>query len=173
MAFRDLAGELGVQLPYNGRVYSVPPISAELGPRVQALFDVMIDAELAERAGRDPAGPTTEQTELLDDVAERNLFREVLGHVFDEMAADGVPWLVVKRAALAAMADACIGREVAEAAWNGDQVDPPNRAARRAAPARSAPARQAPRASTGGTTSRARKKAAAPSRGHGSSTRGT
>lgn len=174
MAFRDIAGEIGLQLPYNGRTYSIPPVDAELGPQVQALFDVMIGALIADKNGDEAAGPTDETRELLDDLAERQLYRDVLGHAYEEMVADRVPWAVLKRAALAAMTDACMGREQAEAAWNGDPVDPPaNRATKRAA-ARSVPARKGRAVSTGGTTSPAKpKKAATPSRGRGSSTRGS
>ena len=166
MAFKDLFGDLPLHLPYRGRVYTVEPIDAELGPKVQALFDVMMKAQ----AGSTEA-PSEEDVELLSDLGEQQMYPRILGDAFKLMTDDLVPWAVIKRAALAAMFDACISREAAEAAWNGEGKAP-NRASRRAAksPASSARVSKAPPVSTVGTNRSPRKTA---SNGRSSSTTGT
>jgi hypothetical protein len=113
MAFKDLGdwAELGgLRLPVNGRVYCLPPISAELGPRVQALVDLGIDIV----RGKEPA---EDDAEVLDDVSERDLYREVLGDVYDAMQADGVPWVALKHAAMTSIIDAARSRDEAELYW--------------------------------------------------------
>lgn len=172
MAFKDLGdwAELGgLKLPINGRVYTLPPISAELGPRVQALIDLGVDIAL----GNDP---DSGDVEVLDDVAEHDLYREVLGDVYAAMQADGVPWVALKHAALTSMIDAARDRADAEAYW--EQLGKPAPAKK---PAKKPADRQAPkatanktsRASTAGTTSRRKPPAAQPQRGRRSSSTGS
>lgn len=113
MAFKDLGdwAEIGgIKLPVNGRVYSLPAISAELGPRVQALIDFGIDVAL----GNDPSA---DSVAVLDDVGERELYKQVLGPVYDAMVADGVPWVALKHAAMTSIIDATRDREEAEKYW--------------------------------------------------------
>ncbi len=171
MAFKDLGdwAELGgLKLPINGRWYTLPPISAELGPRVQALVDLGVDIALGNEPG-DDAG------EVLDDVAEQDLYKDVLGPVYEAMQADGVPWVALKHAAMTSIIDATRDREEAELYW--EQLGKPVPAKK---PAKKPTDRQAPKAtatrtntaSTGGTTSRKRPAAKAP-RGRRSSNTGS
>lgn len=171
MAFKDLgdwAEQAGLRLPINGRVYVLPPVSAELGPRVQALIDLGIDIA----TGKDPDIEDAE--EVLDDIAERDLYREVLGDAYDAMQTDGVPWTWLKHAALTAMVDAARNR--AEAEWYWEQLGKSEPAKK---PAKRPTDRQAPRAtanrtsrgSTAGMTS-PRKRAAKAPRGERSSNTG-
>ena len=176
MAFKDLGdwAELaGLRLPINGRVYTLPPISAELGPRVQALIDLGIDIARGREPGED-------DTQILDDVAERDLYREVLGDVHGAMQADGVPWVALKHAAMTSIIDATRTREEAESYWEDIQTElgKAKRPAKKPADrllrsARKATANKTSTGSTGGTTSRRRPGKKAAPRGANSSSTGS
>jgi hypothetical protein len=160
MAFKDLgdwADLGGLKLPINGKVYGLPPIDAELGPRLQALVSAGVDVA----QGR---GLSDGDQEVLDDLGERALFRDILGDVYDEMVADKVPWTALKLAAMTSMFDAVLDRKTAEKYWE-TQGKPPARTAKRATKATGSPTK---RVSSGGTTSR-RKPAAKGARGRKSS----
>ena len=172
MAFKDLGdwAELGgLRLPISGKVYQVPPVSAELGPQLQALMSSAGD--MAE--GSDPSDV---DRQVLDDLGEQDLFRRVLGPVYDEMVADGVPWPALKHAAMTVIFDATIDRETAERYWQTLGKPP----AARKKPADRLPPKnpkvteiRTRRASTAGTT-RSRKTAAPrASRGKPSSSTGS
>jgi len=164
MAFRDLGdwAELaGLRLPIAGKTYTLPPISAELGLRLQALFAAGFafargDASAAEQI-------------VLDDQGESDLYREILGTTHDEMTADGVPWAAIKHAAMTAAIDAAVDRETAEKFWASLGKPPGRRPTDRQAP--KATAQQTKRASSAGTTSR--KTAAKATRGRKSSGTGS
>ena len=153
MAFKDLGdwAELGgLKLPIGGKVYSVPPVSAELGPRLEVVMSAGVDVARGNELGEG-------SQEVLDDLGERDLYRDVLGAVYDEMVADKVSWPALKHAALTVMMDAVYDRDTAEQFWQS--LGKP-------APARKKPADRLPpkdpkvteirtkRASTGGTTPR-------------------
>lgn len=147
MAFKDLgdwAQLAGLRLPIGGRVYELPPIDAELGPRVQALIDYGIDIAF----GNDPDGE-----EVLSDVAERDLYKEVLGAAYDAMQADRVPWPALKHAAMTSIIDATRSREEAELYWERlGKPEPANPPVKKPAD-RKATASRTRSGSTGGTTS--------------------
>lgn len=152
MAFKDLgdwADLIGLRLPIGGRVYTLPPISAELGPRVQALIDFGIDIAIGNEGDLDEAG------EVLGDVAERDLYKEVLGPVYEVMQADGVPWAALKHAAMTSIIDSTRDREEAELYWERlgkpEPVETPVKQPRDRA--RKATASKTTKASTAGTTS--------------------
>lgn len=153
MAFKDLGdwAELGgLKLPIGGKVYAVPPVSAELGPRLEVLIAAGVDVARGNDLRDD-------DRQVLDDLGERELYRDVLGPVYDEMLADKVPWPALKHAAMTVMIDAATDRATAERYWQS--LGKP-------APARKKPADRMPpkdpkvteirtrRASTGGTTPR-------------------
>lgn len=178
MGFKDLGdwAELDLALPINSKTYRLPPISAELGPRVQALVEVGVDLAIGRPNALD------KDDVVLDDIAERALYEEILHpcvkhvercgqtpeercprDVYQEMQDDGVPWAVLKIAAMTSMFDAVFGRELAEGYWNSGGKRPAratgNRQARRATASKTKPA------STGGTTRRPGKQATAPDTG--------
>lgn len=100
-----LSGDL--ILPIAGKKYAVPEFDAELGMRVEVILN----------AG---AGKLSERSkQILDDEAERDLYRDVLGPAFDRMVADGVSWPRLKHAALTAMYHFNVSPTFAEAFWNG------------------------------------------------------
>lgn len=122
-------------------------------------------------------------TELLDDEEERDLYKMLLGDVFDEMVADGVKWVWLRHASLTCLMWVSSGLETAERFW-GAAGDPermaPNREARRSKQqAGSAAATSTPRrGSTNGTnrgrgTNGHRHQATRKSRGANSSKSGT
>jgi hypothetical protein len=170
VTFKDLgdwAEIAGLQLPIAGKTYTLPPISAELGPRLQALVSVGFDlnkGRIEDLSDKDKV--------VLDDMGERELFRDILGDVYDEMTADDVPWPALKHAAMTSMFDAVFDRDTAEKYWESlGKVRPPNRAARRSKTTASASATK--KASAAGTTSRrATAKKAAGTAGRRSSSTG-
>jgi hypothetical protein len=175
VAFKDLGdwAELGgLKFPIGGKVYAVPPVSAELGPRLEVVVSVGIDVAKSNELGE-------RNQEVLDDLGERDLYRDVLGPAYGEMVADEVPWPALKHAALTVMMDAVYDRETAEAFW--ESLGKPE-------PARKKPADRLPmswspedpkvteiktrQASTGGTKPR-KSSAAAARRGSRSSNTGS
>ena len=174
MAFKDLGDWAklgGLELPIGGKVYSLPPVSAELGPRLQ----VLVSAGVTIGQGGDL---DDDDKQVLDDLAEKELYRDLLGVAYDEMVADGVPWTALKHAAMTALVDATVNRETAERYWSNLGKPP---AAKRAPkkPSDRLPPKdpkvteiRTRRASTAGTTSR-RTTAPRASRGKPSSSTGT
>lgn len=80
------------------------------------------------------SGGENVNTEMLDDDQERDLYKMLLGPVFDEMLADGVKWVWLRHASLTCLMWVSSGLETAEKFW-GAAGDPermaPNREARR------------------------------------------
>jgi hypothetical protein len=133
MAFRDLSEVLdaGLSLPYKGKTYTVPPVDAETGLRLQRLAEIAAQVAKAAENG----APLDEVA--LDDDAEVDLYRDALGTAYEEMLADRVPWPMLKVAGVTAWLDTAVSREAAEAYWNAAGAPDPealagNRATRRA-----------------------------------------
>lgn len=154
MAFRDL-GELldaGLALPIRGKVYTVPPVDAETGLKLQRLAEVAAQVAEATENGGSLDGVA------LDDAAEVDLYRDALGSAYEEMLADRVSWPALKLAGVTAWLDAAVGREAAEAYWNAagsPEASAGNRETRRAA------ARSTRRPASESGTTRTRKASAA------------
>lgn len=132
MAKFEALGELlddTLTLPAGGKLYTICAPSAETGLRTQAM--VQAAAAAAQNGEGDAA-----DAEVLNDAGERDLYRDVLGDVHDEMIADGVSWPELKHCAITATIWIAAGTEQAETYWKtgGDpsRLAPPNRAARRA-----------------------------------------
>lgn len=172
MGFKDLGdwAEIGgLKLPISGKVYSLPPVSAELGPRLQILMSVGVDVSTGQRVAE------ADQV-VLNDMDERKLYEDVLGTAYGEMVADGVPWPALKHAAMTVMIDATVDRASAEAYWESAGKSPAPAAKKpddRLPPkARKATATRTPKASTAGTTTRKRAASKAATRGRPSSSTG-
>lgn len=114
MALEDWAEISGgpLVLPINGKHYTVPEISIEMGARLNAVF-----------AGTD---------DLLESMSQRELWIMCLGTAYDEMLADQVPDAALSRAGSAAFLFWRGGRLIAEASWNTG-LDPEALAAQAAA----------------------------------------
>lgn len=163
-AYEELAAEPLV-FPVGGKFYTHSPIGVVAGMRL--------------------AGVLTGVDSTLNELPAQELWKLVLGSLWDEMLADDVPAEAVARAGMAALADFQYGRATAEAMWEtGDS--PEALAARVAANSKAskrstssgAAGKTRSRASMSGTTPRpvtrqpAKKKPAAPSRGSRSSSSG-
>ena len=96
-----------LSFPINGKRYTVPPLGIEAGLVLQGVI-----------AGTDK---TFAKKNAVD------LWKLVLGSLWDEMVADGVPLDAATRAGVAALADHQYGRVIAEAAWEAGED--PNRLA--------------------------------------------
>ncbi|MEV0553134.1 hypothetical protein AB0I27_06700 [Streptomyces sp. NPDC050597] len=149
MAFEALSDYLddSLTLPVGGRTYRIEAPSAETGLRVQA---VMQAAAVAAEGGQP-------DREVLDDAAELDLFRAVLGDAYDQLLADGVNWPTLKHVARTALAWIMYDREAAETLWSGGGKAPApvNRADRRARSGAANSTRN-PDSSSGTSTHRAR-----------------
>lgn len=141
----DLDGGATLDLPIGGRTYRIPSPPGRVGLRVQAFMETVVDAARAQEAGK----AVELDAEALDDAAELDLYRDVLGPACDAMVADGVPWEAMKRAALAAMFWVAFDAETAAAVWEGKA---PTAAVRRGRSAAASMTRRP--ASTSGTSPR-------------------
>lgn len=118
MAFKDWS-ELdrggGLSLPINGKTYLVKSPPGRVGVRVQAFMGTIVDAARAQEQGK----PIRLDTVALDDVAELDLYNDVLGATFTEMERDDVPMEAIKHAALTVMMWVAFDEDVARAVWEG------------------------------------------------------
>lgn len=95
-----------LELPIGGKVYVVPPVSLRVGLQL-----------IAARTNPELAGET-----------ELDLWKLVLGPVYQQMLDDDLPVDAVRRAGQTALADYQGGREVAERVWEAG-IDPEFQAA--------------------------------------------
>lgn len=137
--------EAPLEFPINGKKYVLPAIGIEDGLTLAGII-----------TGKNKSASKMEAVEL---------YKLLLGPLWDEMIADGVPLDAASRVGLTALADRQYGRQVAEITWE-TAADPKalqpylarlnsqgNRAQRRSNS--TAGAKKTPRpASTRGTTSR-------------------
>lgn len=133
MALKDLREALksSLKLPIGGTVYEVAPISAELGLRFQDLMDIAAKSKKAQDAEQEYT-PDEQDVEVLNDAAEKDLYKEALGDAWEQMVADGVRFAELKLAALYVIFHAIYGDTFADAYWaSGGKAPAPNRAARR------------------------------------------
>jgi len=173
MPFKDLResrDRARLELPIDGKVYTVYDVDADTGIWAQELAGLALAVE----ADQDIA---PEDVEFLNDDDERDMVRRFLGDTYEEMRADGVGWSDIKHAAMTVWVWILRDEAAAEAYWSGGSASgegaarPGNRASRRASQAM---ARRTPRpGSTSGTRAQPQRPAARnKSRGRGSSTRG-
>lgn len=118
----------------EGKIYTVHSPDAKVGLRLNALADIM-----AKREGKVDISPNDIARLRLDDQAEAEFIRQVLGtELVDEMTSDGVKWEHMQRMSQYAFIRFAISVEAADnAVKNGllsGKVQAPNRAARRKKP---------------------------------------
>lgn len=166
MAKRDLSGFLDDTIEYesvvsssypDGKTYVVRSPSSKTGVWLTAL------AELGLRAAR---GGDVDEADLdslkLDDEQEITLYKHVLGSVYDEMIADGVPWTTLQKHGEDAYIYFAMSPQMADAALEnlGKEQPQPNRATRRTTPRRGG-SKSSP--ASGGIPARTRGQASIPS----------
>ncbi|HUR06993.1 MAG TPA: hypothetical protein VM347_30920 [Nonomuraea sp.] len=153
-----------LRLPVGGKWYVVPAPDAEVGLLCQRLMHASLQAEQGE-AVDDPKLNELAEVVLNDD-EERDLYRRILGPVWNELRADGVSWPKVQHIGATALVWVAAGKDAAAKIWasgGAGEAPAPNRATRRAAAAKSTRSRGSTTTTTRTTASRSRK--AAPSRG--------
>lgn len=99
-AYEEFAQE-PLRFPIGNKVYEVPPLGFEDGIKLHRIID------------RTESAPETPE----------ELWRIVMGDVFDEMVADKVPFLALQRAGFTAITDFQFGRAAAETVWESG-LDP-------------------------------------------------
>lgn len=107
MALEEAAAYLGndLILPIGGKKYRVSEYDAEVGLRVEVVLN----------AG---AGRVSDRArQVLDDEAEKDLYRDVLGDAYDQLFPN-VSWSMLKLAAITAMYHFNVSDEVGEEVWN-------------------------------------------------------
>ena len=114
-----------LELPIQGKTYTIPSPSGEDGLRIQRIATVAVQAVM---------GGAPPDVEALDDGQELDLFRMCLGAVYDELLEDGIEWSWIRHAGLTAMFWITSGVDDALTYWKA-AGDPsrlaPNREARR------------------------------------------
>lgn len=116
MAFEpiDELFDSSLKLPIGGKTYRVPSPTADVGLHCQLV---------AEIGRKQRAGLEVSQADLdmltLDDEAEQQWHRRILGPALDEMVADGVGWERVKHASSTTFTWIVAGTAAAERVWAG------------------------------------------------------
>lgn len=151
MPTRDLSALFGGTLDYpgvpstefpKGKTYKVPSPDAVTGARLT--WQASIGQKLAR--GKD-ISPEERAAVTLSDTEEEDFYKDILGPVYDEMLADGVPWTVLMGVAEDAYL-VITGNEGLADFMLGEAVARPNRAARRAAtPKKTAGSKSSPASS--------------------------
>lgn len=95
-AYEEFAVE-PLQFPIGGKVYTLPELPISVGLKLSGAIAGK-DEEFAQATGTD-------------------LWKLVLGPLWDDMLADNVPTAAITRAGLTALADYQYGRERAEMVW--------------------------------------------------------
>lgn len=165
-SFRELDEffDPSLRLPVGGKVYVIPPPDAEVGLLCQRLMHASLDAEAGKDVDEDGLNQLAET--VLDDDQEKDLYRRILGPVWDELFADRVSWPVIQHVGQTALIWVAAGLEAAAKHWESaaGEADAPNRAQRRAtaSAARSTRSRGSATGTTRTTASRSRKAATSP-----------
>lgn len=144
MAFRDLDEffDPTLRLPIRGKTYVVQSVDAKTGLWCQRALTVGVQAV----SGGDLTEAQIDGLEL-DDAQELDLYRKVLGDVYDEMLADGLPWEILRHAGMTAFMWAAGNKQAAEDYWESPGET-------RREPQDRLPKKSARRGSRAGSTSR-------------------
>ena len=122
MSFKDLADFFDPTLPLliGGKTYTVPSPSAATGLFVQQVMGVAANVQAGNEVDDQSLASLT-----LDDAQEKNLYKRLLGPVYDEFVADELSWEHIKHAGTTCMIWVAQDRDAAEAFWNtGGQPAP-------------------------------------------------
>ncbi|MDE9364587.1 hypothetical protein PZ938_03135 [Luteipulveratus sp. YIM 133132] len=130
-ALSEAVADGALDFPINGKTYTAPAVSAEVGLQAQRFMHLARmegkhdrDVAAAKARGEDIALSVeydAEDQALLDDwTVPETLFENMLGSALDEMYADRVPFALVARAAQTMFMYVTSGEEAAAQAWAGD-----------------------------------------------------
>jgi hypothetical protein len=114
VAFKDLEElvEPWLDLPIQGKTYRIPSVDAKTGIYCQHIVEVTLSVQTGGDVSEDDIAGLQ-----LDDDAERDFNRRLLGEQYDQMLADQVPWEFVKIAAKTVFTWTIQDRDAAEAFW--------------------------------------------------------
>ncbi|GAB2918716.1 hypothetical protein ACFMQL_20565 [Nonomuraea fastidiosa] len=162
MPFKDLDEffDPTLKLPVGGKTYVIPPPSAEVGLLCQRLMHASLTAQSGQQVDEEGLNQLAEL--VFDDEQEKDLYRTILGPVWDELLADGVVWPKIQHIGQTALVWVAAGMEAAAQHWEAGPVGEaaaPTRTA--AAAAKSTRARGSASGTTRTTASR-RQAAASP-----------
>ncbi|MGW5160990.1 DUF7426 family protein [Nonomuraea wenchangensis] len=140
-----------LRLPVKGRVYISPPPDAEVGLLVQRLMNAGIAAEAGQDVDEQELNDLAESV-LTNDSDEKDLYKRLLGPVWDEMFADRLDWPIIQHVGQTALLWVAAGVDAAAKHWEAGagEAEAPNRKARRAAASQARSTRS--RGSRSGTT---------------------
>jgi hypothetical protein len=116
--FAELDRGASLTLPISGTSYEISSPPAGVGLRVQAFMQELMAAQAASAKG----GDIDFDQEVLDDAAELDLYRDVLGSALEAMEADGVSIEAVKHAALTAIVWIAFDEATAARVWEGKAI---------------------------------------------------
>ena len=143
MAFKDLADVLDdtLRIPLSGKEYVIHGVTAETGLWFQAIVEAGKAQADAIRKAKEDGTDAPQEISLPGDIERvleaargRDMQREALGDILDELTADGVSQVRINHLAQTVLMWTVLGREQAEEYFNsGGKAVPPNRAARRTA----------------------------------------
>lgn len=151
--FRDLDEffDPSLRLPIKGKEYAVPPPDAEVGLLVQRLMNAGLAAESGQEVDQEALNDLAESV-LTNDSDEKDLYKRLLGPVWDELFADKLDWPVIQHVGQTVLLWVAAGVDAAAKHWEAGsgEAEAPNRKARRAAAAQARSTRS--RGSRSGTT---------------------
>lgn len=157
--FRDLDEffDDSLRLPVAGKTYVIPAPDAEVGLLCQRLMHAGLAAEQGQAVDGEELNKLA--AVVLNDDEEKDLYKRILGPVYDELFADGVKWPRIQHVGATALVWVAAGKDAALKHWESGagEVPAPNRATRRAAAATSTRSRGSATTTTRTTASRTRK----------------
>ena len=160
-AFKDLDEffDPTLKLPVGGKMYVVPPPSAEVGLLCQRLMQASIAAQAGQTVDEDGLNELAQL--VLDDEQEKDLYQTILGSVWEELLANKVSWPAIQHVGQTALIWVAAGLEAAAKHWESGpegEAEAPTKEATAAKSTR-------PRGSATGTKTTASRRTAAGSRG--------
>lgn len=139
MSFKDLDEFFDdtLKLPVGAKVYVIASVDAATGLWCQRMMGTAAAVAGGAEMSEDDVRPL-----MLDDAAETDLYKRVLGGVYDELIADGVSWERLKHIGTTAFMWAAGSRESAEDYWNSASIQAPGKPRRPAPQDHKVPARK-------------------------------
>lgn len=126
MSFADLDEffDDSLRLPVGGKVYVIASVDAETGLWCQRMMISAADVATGGQLSEDDI-----EDLVLDDDQERDMYKRVLGPVYDQLIADGVSWERLKHVGTTAFMWAAGNKQNAEEFWvsGGDVAGEPLR----------------------------------------------
>lgn len=143
-------------LNYRGKDYSIDPLNARTGLKVQRAFAASARIQDGEEL--------TEKDKAVLEEDDEDLWPEILGDTYDELLDDGASFIALRLAANATILWTVQDRDMALQFWEaGGKAPAPNRAQRRAKTTRTGGANTTKsRASGTGTSTRPKQSASKP-----------